>query len=230
MPSSTRGHEILDGLVLSGHSLVKSFGSSRALRGASVELRRGEILAVTGPSGSGKSTLLLCLAGVLTPDGGEVHYDGRRIDQESETVRSRLRRSEFGVLFQFGQLVAEMTAAENVALPLLLAGARRRDATSRAREWLGRFGVEEVADQLPGQMSGGQSQRVAVARALVTDPAVLFADEPTGALDTVAGERVMTELTRVARETATAVVLVTHDARIAAYGDREIVVRDGVAS
>ena len=230
MPSSTRGHEILDGLVLSGHSLVKSFGSSRALRGASVELRRGEILAVTGPSGSGKSTLLLCLAGVLTPDGGEVHYDGRRIDQESETVRSRLRRSEFGVLFQFGQLVAEMTAAENVALPLLLAGARRRDATSRAREWLGRFGVEEVADQLPGQMSGGQSQRVAVARALVTDPAVLFADEPTGALDTVAGERVMTELTRVARETATAVVLVTHDARVAAYGDREIVVRDGVAS
>ena len=230
MPSSTRGHEILDGLVLSGHSLVKSFGSSRALRGASVELRRGEILAVTGPSGSGKSTLLLCLAGVLTPDGGEVHYDGRRIDQESETVRSRLRRSEFGVLFQFGQLVAEMTAAENVALPLLLAGARRRDATSRAREWLGRFGVEEVADQLPGQMSGGQSQRVAVARALVTDPAVLFADEPTGALDTVAGERVMTELTRVARETATAVVLITHDARVAAYGDREIVVRDGVAS
>ena len=230
MPSSMRGHEILDGLVLSGHSLVKSFGSSRALRGASVELRRGEILAVTGPSGSGKSTLLLCLAGVLTPDGGEVHYDGRRIDQESETVRSRLRRSEFGVLFQFGQLVAEMTAAENVALPLLLAGARRRDATSRAREWLGRFGVEEVADQLPGQMSGGQSQRVAVARALVTDPAVLFADEPTGALDTVAGERVMTELSRVARETATAVVLVTHDARVAAYGDREIVVRDGVAS
>jgi len=230
MPSSTRGHEILDGLVLSGHSLVKSFGSSRALRGASVELRRGEILAVTGPSGSGKSTLLLCLAGVLTPDGGEVNYDGRRIDQDSETVRSRLRRSEFGVLFQFGQLVAEMTAAENVALPLLLAGARRRDATSRAREWLGRFGVEEVADQLPGQMSGGQSQRVAVARALVTDPAVLFADEPTGALDTVAGERVMTELTRVARETATAVVLITHDARVAAYGDREIVVRDGVAS
>ena len=199
MPSSTRGHEILDGLVLSGHSLVKSFGSSRALRGASVELRRGEILAVTGPSGSGKSTLLLCLAGVLTPDGGEVHYDGRRIDRESETVRSRLRRSEFGVLFQFGQLVAEMTAAENMALPLLLEGARRRDAMSRAREWLGRFGVEEFADQLPGQMSGGQSQRVAVARALVTDPAVLFADEPTGALDTVAGER-------------------------------EIVVRDGVAS
>jgi len=230
MASPTRGLEVLDSAVLSGHSLVKSFGGSRALRGASVELRRGEILAVTGPSGSGKSTLLLCLAGVLTPDGGEVHYDGRRIDRESESVRSRLRRSEFGVLFQFGQLVAEMTAAENVALPLLLEGAHRRDAMSRAREWLGRFGVEEFADKLPGQMSGGQSQRVAVARALVTDPAVLFADEPTGALDTVAGERVMTELTRVARETDTAVVLVTHDARVAAYGEREIVVRDGVAS
>jgi putative ABC transport system ATP-binding protein len=230
MPNPALGSEAPPGVVLSGHSLVKSYGSSPALRGVSVELRRGEILAVTGPSGSGKSTLLLCLAGVLTPDGGEVHFDGRRIDDESETVRSRLRRSEFGVLFQFGQLVAEMTAAENVALPLLLGGARRRDASKRAHEWLARFGVEQLADQLPGQMSGGQSQRVAVARALVSEPAVLFADEPTGALDTVAGEHVMTELSRVARDTDTAVLLVTHDARVAAYGDHELVIRDGRSS
>ncbi len=230
MPSPTLGPEVLDGVVLSGRSLVYSYGSSPALRGVSVELRRGEILAVTGPSGSGKSTLLLCLAGVLTPAGGEVRFDGARIDDGSESARSRLRRSEFGVLFQFGQLVAEMTAAENVALPLLLGGARRREANARAREWLARFGVDELADQLPGQMSGGQSQRVAVARALVTEPAVLFADEPTGALDTVSGEHVMTELTRAARDAGTAVLLVTHDARVASYGDREVVVRDGTAS
>jgi putative ABC transport system ATP-binding protein len=228
-PSPTLGPDVPDDTVLSGRSLVKSYGSSPALRGISVELGRGEILAVTGPSGSGKSTLLLCLAGVLRPDAGEVHFAGRRIDNESETVRSRLRRGELGVLFQFGQLIAEMTAAENVALPLLLSGARRRQAMGVARDWLARFGVEDVADKLPTQMSGGQSQRVAVARSVVTEPTVLFADEPTGALDTVSGEQVMTELVRVARETATAVLLVTHDARVAAYGDREIVVRDGCA-
>ncbi len=230
MPTPALGSEAQPSVVLSGHALVKSYGNSPALRGVSVELRRGEMLAVTGPSGSGKSTLLLCLAGVLAPDGGEVRFEGQRIDDQSETVRSRLRRGEFGVLFQFGQLVAEMTAIENVALPLLLGGARRREATAQARQWLARFGVEQLADQLPGQMSGGQSQRVAVARALVTEPAVLFADEPTGALDTVAGEQVMTELSRVARDMNTAVLLVTHDARVAAYGDRELVVRDGRAS
>ena len=219
-----------EAVVLSCHALVKSYGSSPALRGVSVELRHGEILAVTGPSGSGKSTLLLCLAGVLRPDSGEVRFDGRRIDALSESERSALRRREFGVLFQFGQLVAEMTAAENVALPLLLGGARRRRAQASAREWLARFGVEELADQRPSEMSGGQSQRVAVARALVTEPAVLFADEPTGALDTLAGEAVMAELTRAARDGGTAVVLVTHDARVASYGDREIVVRDGALS
>jgi len=215
-------------VVLSGRELVKSYGSSLALRGASVELRRGEILAVTGPSGSGKSTLLLCLAGVLRLDSGEIRFDGRRIDDAGESARSALRRREFGVLFQFGQLVAEMTAAENVALPLLLGGARRRPAQAAARGWLARLGIAELSDELPSEMSGGQSQRVAVARALVTEPAVLFADEPTGALDTLAGEAVMTELTRVARDAGTAVLLVTHDARVASYGDREIVVRDGL--
>jgi putative ABC transport system ATP-binding protein len=215
-------------VVLSGHKLVKSYGSSQALRGVSVELRHGEILAVSGPSGSGKSTLLLCLAGVLRPDSGEVRFAGRRIDAEGESARSALRRREFGVLFQFGQLVAEMTAAENVALPLLLGGARRRPAQATARGWLARFGVEELADKLPNEMSGGQRQRIAVARALVTEPAVLFADEPTGALDSVTGEAVMGELTRIARDAGTAVLLVTHDARVASYGDREIVVRDGL--
>jgi len=133
--------------VLWGRELVKSYGSSPALRGISVELCRGEILAVTGPSGSGKSTLLLCLAGVLRPDRGEVHFAAKRIDGLGETARSALRRSEFGVLFQFGQLVSEMTAAENVALPLLLGGARRRPAQATALQWLARLGVEELADR-----------------------------------------------------------------------------------
>lgn len=191
-------------------------------------MAEGEIVAVTGPSGCGKSTLLHCLAGILRPDAGEVTWRGARIDTWSEAARSRLRRTEFGVLFQFGQLVAELTAAENVALPLLLAGTGRREARTAALTWLERLGVAEVADVRPGEMSGGQQQRCATARALVTEPRMLFADEPTGALDTLAGEQVLTRLVRLAREQRTTVVLVTHEPRIAAYADREVMLRDGL--
>jgi putative ABC transport system ATP-binding protein len=183
---------------------------------------------VTGPSGCGKSTLLLCLAGILRPDAGEVGYREQRIDTWSESARARLRRGEFGVLFQFGQLVAELSAAENVALPLLLAGARRREARTAALSWLERLGIADLADNRPGDMSGGEQQRAALARALVTEPRVLFADEPTGALDSLAGERVLAHLVRVAREQHTTVVLVTHDARVAGYADREVMLRDGM--
>lgn len=214
--------------VLAARSVVKSYGNSPALRGVSLSAARGDVLAITGPSGSGKSTLLLCLAGILRPDAGEVCFAGRRIDTLGESARSALRRREFGVLFQFGQLVPELTAQENVALPLLLSGVRRREALTAARSWLDRFGVADLAEQRPSSMSGGQAQRVAVARALVTEPEVLFADEPTGALDTLAGEQVLGQLTRVAREAGTTVVLVTHDAKVAAYADREIVIRDGI--
>lgn len=214
--------------VLSARSVVYSYAHTPALRGVSLDLQRGEILAVTGPSGSGKSTLMLCLAGVLTPDAGDVRFGERLVSQESEASRSRLRRTEFGVLFQFGQLVPEMTAVENVALPLLLAGAKRAAAVTAATNWLDRFGVADVAEVRPPEMSGGQGQRVAAARAMVTEPTVLFADEPTGALDVLSGEQVMTQIVRVAREAGTSVVIVTHDAKIAAYGDREIVVRDGM--
>jgi putative ABC transport system ATP-binding protein len=216
-----------DGPIIQARDLTHSYGRSPALRGISLDVARGEIVAVSGPSGSGKSTLLLCLAGILEPDSGEVAFRGRRIDGDSEAVRSRRRRREFGVLFQFGQLVPELTAAENVALPLLLAGVRRRAAEATAREWLDRFGVADLAAQRPTEMSGGQSQRVAVARALVAGPEILFADEPTGALDSLAGENVLHQLTQVAAECGTTVLLVTHDARVAAYATREIVVRDG---
>jgi putative ABC transport system ATP-binding protein len=214
--------------LIEGRGLVKEYGATRALRGASLHLDPGEILAVTGPSGSGKSTLLHCLSGIVLPDSGSVRYEDERLDQASQARRSVLRRTEFGVVFQFGQLVGELTALDNVALPLLLAGTARKAAHERAGEWLERFGVRGQAELRPGEMSGGQAQRVALARALVTGPKVLFADEPTGALDSLAGEQVMTALTHAARESGTAVLLITHDAQVAAYADREATVRDGV--
>ncbi|HEU4423957.1 MAG TPA: ABC transporter ATP-binding protein [Pilimelia sp.] len=214
--------------LLRARGVVKSYGKTPALRGLTLDIEPGEIVAVTGPSGCGKSTLLHCLAGILRPDAGEVTYRGQRIDGWSEAARSRLRRTEFGVLFQFGQIVAELTAAENVALPLLLAGTGRREARTAAVTWLERLGVAELADVLPGEMSGGQQQRCALARALVTEPQVLFADEPTGALDTLAGEQVLSHLVRLAREQRTTVLLVTHEPRVAGYADRDIALRDGV--
>jgi len=213
--------------VLEARDVAKSFGATLALRGASVTVGRGEILAVMGPSGSGKSTLLHCLAGILVPDSGEVIFDGRRLDRLRENQRSALRRGKFGFVFQFGQLVPELTAEENVALPLLLAGARRAEALGRAREWFPQLGLDGLQQHRSGEMSGGEAQRVALARGLVAGPEILFADEPTGALDSLAGENVMTLLTRAAREQGTTVVLVTHEPRVAAYADREIIVRDG---
>jgi putative ABC transport system ATP-binding protein len=213
--------------VLHARDVVKSFGATMALRGASVTVARGEILAVMGPSGSGKSTLLHCLAGILVPDGGQVVFDGTRLDTMGENQRSALRRDKFGFVFQFGQLVPELTAEENVALPLLLGGVRRAEALRRAREWFPRLGLDGLERHRSGEMSGGEAQRVALARGLVAEPEVLFADEPTGALDSLAGERVMNLLTAAARDQGTTVVLVTHEPRVAAYADREIIVRDG---
>ncbi|GAA1410271.1 ABC transporter ATP-binding protein [Catellatospora coxensis] len=213
--------------ILTARDVTKTFGVQPALRGVDLDLHEGEIVAVRGRSGCGKSTLLHCLSGIIRPDGGQVHFRGERLDDTGEAHRSELRRTRFGVLLQHGHLVAELTAAENVALPLLLGGGSRRAALAAAATWLGRLGVAEAAEQIPGRLSGGQSQRVALARAMVTQPEVLFADEPTGALDSLAGELVMQLLTRVAREQGTAVVVVTHDATIAAYAERELVLRDG---
>ncbi|WP_331450248.1 ABC transporter ATP-binding protein [Streptomyces prasinus] len=213
--------------LLAARGLVKAHGRTPALRDVSVELCAGEILAVTGPSGSGKSTLLHCLTGIVRPDAGSVTYDGQRLEELPEKRLSELRRTDFGVVFQFGQLVPELTALDNVALPLMLAGTGRAPARERAGEWLERFGVRGQAKARPGEMSGGQAQRAALARALVTGPRVVFADEPTGALDSLAGEQVMAALAHTAREAGTAVLLITHDARVAAYADREAQLRDG---
>lgn len=216
-----------EGALIAAIDLSKRFGGSVALDGLSLEVRGGEVLAVLGPSGSGKSTLLLCLAGIIAPDDGQIVYRGRSLTALSDSTLTRLRRDEFGFVFQFGQLVPELTAIDNVSLPLRLAGLRRGDADERARAWLERLDVLDVADKRAGDMSGGQAQRVAVARALATGPRVVFADEPTGSLDSLNGEIVMDLLISAARDRGTTVVLVTHEARIAAYADREIVVRDG---
>jgi putative ABC transport system ATP-binding protein len=213
--------------LLVATDLVRSFGPTKALEGASMSVRAGEIVAVMGPSGSGKSTLLHCLAGIIQPDAGTVMYAGQELSAMPDGPRSALRRTDFGFVFQFGQLVPELTCLENVALPLRLGGMRRRVAEAKAREWLDRLEVADVADKRPGEASGGQGQRVAVARALVSGPKAVFADEPTGALDSLNGEHVMRLLTDAAKETGAAVVLVTHEPRVAAYSDREVVVRDG---
>ncbi|WP_067503849.1 ABC transporter ATP-binding protein [Actinoplanes sp. TFC3] len=213
--------------LLSARGVTLSFGTTPALRGADLTVAAGEILAIMGPSGSGKSTLLHCLAGILVPDEGEIHCDGQRIDTLGENGRSELRREKFGFVFQFGQLVPELTAEENVALPLLLNGVKRAEAVRQARAWFPRLGLDGLGHRRSGELSGGQAQRVALARGMVARPRVLFADEPTGSLDSLTGEQVMGLMVDTAREEGTTVVVVTHEPRVAAYADREVTVRDG---
>jgi putative ABC transport system ATP-binding protein len=218
------------GALIEARDVVKSFGVTCALRGASVSAAPGEILAIMGPSGSGKSTLLHCLAGIFPPDQGQVWFDGQRLDELSEAKRTTLRRTAFGFVFQFGQLVPELSAADNIALPLLLGRTGRKAAYQQAAMWLERLGLADKRASRSGELSGGEAQRVAIARALVTKPKVLFADEPTGSLDSLTGEKIMDLLTDLAREEGTTVLLVTHDGRVAAYADREAMVRDGLVT
>ncbi|NAZ85881.1 ATP-binding cassette domain-containing protein [Kineococcus sp. T90] len=202
-------------------------GATRALDGVDVALRAGESVAVTGPSGSGKTTLLHCLAGVLRPTSGTVELAGADLTAMSDAHRTRLRRSAVGFVFQSGQLLPELPAQENAALPLMLAGVDRRTATARARELLGALGLGGLELRRPGQLSGGQVQRVAIARALVGSPQVVFADEPTGALDQATGEEVLGTLTGAARRAGAALVVVTHDPAVARWCGRTLAMRDG---
>lgn len=199
----------------------------RALNGVSVEIGEGEFVAIMGPSGSGKSTLLHCLSGVLAPTSGEASLGEVPITLQSDAARSRLRRERFGFVFQDGQLLPELPARENVALPLLLNGWRRTDALAEADTWLGRLGLAAMAKRRPGEMSGGQAQRIAIARALVHSPAVVFADEPTGALDQGTGREVMDVLVRATRDFGASLVLVTHDPAVAAWCERLLELSDG---
>ncbi|KUL44097.1 ABC transporter ATP-binding protein [Streptomyces regalis] len=213
--------------VLAGYGLVKKYGSTTALAGVDVEVRGRDSLAIMGPSGSGKSTLLHTLAGIIRPDGGQVLLRGERLDNLGENRLSALRRKRFGFVFQFGQLLPELPAEENVALPLMLEGMARRQAVVRARRWFAPLGLDGLEQRRPGQLSGGQAQRVAIARALAVEPDVVFADEPTGALDQRTSTEVIQLLTSATRDTGAALVMVTHDADVAAHCDRVLQVRDG---
>lgn len=232
LPTPDRGEaDPPDKVIMRARGLEMSFGQTHALRGVDLDVAAGEVLAVTGPSGSGKSTLLHVMAGVLVPDAGRVDYHGGDVSQDitalDEAARSRLRLKEFGFIFQFGQLLPDLSALDNVTIPLLLAGTARRRALAQARETLGELGLSEHLDKRPTQLSGGQAQRAAVARALVTNPRLLFADEPTGSLDSLAAERTMEVLLGSVHSRGAGLVIITHDARVAAYADREVTVRDG---
>jgi putative ABC transport system ATP-binding protein len=213
--------------ILAGHGLTKKYGTTAALAGVDVEVGKRNSLAIMGPSGSGKSTLLHTLAGIIRPDEGQVLLGGERIDNLGENRLSALRRKRFGFVFQFGQLLPELPAEENVALPLMLEGVPRGQAVERARRWFTPLGLDGLEKRRPGQLSGGQAQRVAIARALVVEPDVVFADEPTGALDQTTSTEVIQLLTFVTRQSGAALVMVTHDPDVAAHCGRILHVRDG---
>lgn len=213
--------------MLTARNLTLSYGPTPALRGASLHLEAGASTALMGASGSGKSSLLHCLAGVLVPDTGDVHLDGVAISGLKDRDRSRLRLERIGVVFQHGDLVPELTVIENVALPLQLLGVKRSEARRRAQDLLAELGVADIADRRTSSVSGGQAQRAAVARAVVHEPAVVLADEPTGALDSLNAEAVMDALTALVRRTGAALLVVTHDNLVASHLDRLVTLSDG---
>lgn len=217
----------MDEIIISAKDIKKAYGKTHALRGASLRVKKGEVLAIMGPSGSGKSTLLHSLAAIISVDSGEIRLNGKRIDKLPDDKRSILRRTMFGFVFQFGQLVPELTVEDNVALPLLLNKKDKKEAYKKAKRWIAEVGLSGKENNLPGELSGGQAQRIAIARAMVIEPQILFADEPTGSLDTFNSEKVMELFIKTAKEHGTTVIMVTHEPSIAAYADREIVVRDG---
>ena len=215
-------------IIIRTEEIKKSYGETHAMRGISLKIKRGEVLAIMGPSGSGKSTLLHTMAGIIRPDSGKIYFNGSRIDNLNDRQRTMLRRNKFGFVFQFSQLVPELTAIDNVAVPLLLNGINRKTAYQKAEQWLNKVGITDAKlNHLANQLSGGQIQRVAIARAMIINPEVLFADEPTGSLDSLNSELVMKMFIKTAKDNGTTVVMVTHEPTIAAYADREIIVRDG---
>jgi putative ABC transport system ATP-binding protein len=213
--------------ILEARALTVRYGDTVAVDAVDLAILPGSRTAVMGPSGSGKSTLVHALAGVVRPDGGEVWFEDERLDLLSEAERSRRRLARLGMVFQFGDLVPELTLVENVMLPLQVLGERARPARARALEMLDALGVVDLADRRTGAVSGGQAQRAAVARALVHHPAVVLADEPTGALDSLTAERVLDTMVAVTAEVGAALVVVTHDHVVASHLDDLVIVRDG---
>jgi putative ABC transport system ATP-binding protein len=202
--------------------------SVQAVRGVSLQIAAGELVAIMGPSGSGKSTLLHLLGALDTPTSGQALFDGRDLQTMSDRERSLLRRNRIGFVFQFFNLLPTLTASENVALPLLLAGQGRSRSRKTADQMLERVGLRDRADHFPEELSGGEMQRVAIARALVSDPEAVLCDEPTGNLDSASAKEILALLRSLPESGRRTVVMVTHDPAAAAYGDRVVHIRDGL--
>ena len=214
--------------ILAASGLTQTFGERTVLRGVDVELAGGEVLAVMGASGSGKSTLLYALAGLRQPDRGIVSWGSvSDVWKLQEPHITRTRRTMCGFVFQFAAFVGDLTVTDNVAVPLVIAGRKPSDARHRARLLLNRFGLDHVADRYPATLSGGELQRASIARALTMDPRVVFADEPTGALDEENSELVVETLKGAARSSGVAVLVVTHDPTVAAATDRVLRLKGG---
>ncbi len=209
------------------HHVAKTYGETVALDGVSLSIAAGDSIAVMGPSGSGKSTLALCAAGILEPDTGEVWIGRTELTSLNERRRTEFRLRNIGLVFQSGHLLGDLTAAENIAMPMMFAGTDRRSAVAEARRWLQPLGLDGLGDRRPGQLSGGQAQRVAIARALVHRPGVVIADEPTGALDQSTSAVVMDLITSICSQIGATLIVVTHDSTVAAKCRRRIDVVDG---
>lgn len=219
-----RNHDVP---VVFARDVSHRYGGELVLKGLDLRVEAGESVAVMGRSGSGKSTLLLCLAGIVRPDSGQIVVAGEDVVTADDEQISALRRNSMGFVFQLGEFIGEMSLLDNVAFPLELQGERRSCARERANEVLTVLGIEELRDRYPGEVSGGQLQRAAVARAVVHRPAVVFADEPTGALDEENAAQVLDLLLGVTRDYGAALVMVTHDVSVAQAADRQVRMGDG---
>jgi len=221
-------------VIIGARGVKKTYNTGKvivkALRGIDLEVRRGEFVAVMGPSGSGKTTLLNTLSGLDEIDEGVIEIDGRDLARMSDRERTRYRAANMGFVFQFYNLLPVLTAVENVEMPLLLGGERinAKEARLRALQALEAVGLADQADQLPGELSGGQRQRVTIARALVNNPAIVWADEPTGDLDSRTAQEILDLMRQLNRDNGQTFVIVTHDPEIGAQSDRIITIRDGL--
>lgn len=217
--------------IVTVKGLTKVYGAGetafRALNAVSLRVARGEMVAIMGASGSGKSTLMHLIGGLDRPTSGTVEIDGVALDTLDDNALSALRRQRIGFIFQLYNLIPVLTARENVAMPLILGGMKRQQALSQANATLNLVGLADRANHRPTELSGGQQQRVSIARALVINPALILADEPTGALDSETGQEIIRLLSRLVAELGNTVVMVTHDARVAAHAHRIITIKDG---
>jgi putative ABC transport system ATP-binding protein len=215
-------------VIIKVSELHKEFDSREVLRGVNLDVYKGEVLSIMGPSGSGKSTLLYCMAGILPVNRGSIFFNNVDLAKYQLDTLIKLRRTSFGFIFQFGELVPELPVRDNIALPLLLKGVKKKQAYQTADKWATLVGIENVASSLPHTLSGGETQRVAIARAMAIDPEVIFADEPTGSLDSVNAKKIMELFVDLAHKYNKTIILVTHSRETAAYADRIILLGDGI--